>query len=91
MNQYSDTNRPRRGTARKIYAELVRAGYQVCDLHYNPNLWGRAGEDGWGTWACELWNGQKLECWCGITVGGDVYLQGTTAPYNVVRLTKKSS
>jgi hypothetical protein len=69
MNDYSDSNPPKGGTALKIYKVLKKVGYTVRDLHYNPNFWGMLPEDGWGHWACELRDGtipelDKFEGWC---------------------------
>jgi hypothetical protein len=85
MNTYSDTNPPKHGNGKKIYAALKRAGFGVLDLHYNPNLWGRAPEDGWGTWACTLSKSYVFECFCGIK-DNSVYIQGHTAPYETLFL-----
>ncbi len=93
MNTYSDGNRPRGGNALKIWLALKVAGYEIQDLHYNPNLWGRGMLDGWGTWACQLTHAapgrytyvDPLGCFCGIQ-DGKVYLQGMSGQYQVVFL-----
>ena len=83
MNEYNEANPPKYGNARKIWRALKDAGWTVYGLRYNPNLWGRGGGDGWGTWACELKRGWRgIDCWCGIDSQGRVYLERTTAPYS---------
>jgi hypothetical protein len=87
MNFYSATNLPKRGTARRIWRAFEAAGFQVAELHYNPNLWGRGGVDGWGTWACEVCSPDRVwfETWCFIQ-NGTLYLQGNAAPYAIYRV-----
>lgn len=90
---YSDQNPPVRGTAKKIYRALKSKGFQIWDLHYNPNCWMRRLEDGWATWACEITapDGEVFECWCGWDDERGAYLQGNTAPFAVVFLHKMNT
>lgn len=84
---YSDDNPPRGGTAKKIFKAFKGAGFQVHDLHYNVALWGQAGVDGWGTWACTLRMPELFVGWCGWD-GEDAYIEQNVAPY--VRLAVSS-
>lgn len=90
MNSYSDTNKPKSGTARRLYDALKNAEMVVHDLHYNPNLWGKAKENGWGTWAAELTtNGTHFHCFLGfIGNSNSVYLQMPIAPYTMCYLSR---
>ena len=54
MKIYSDSNPPKSGKGKKIFEALTKAGFCFKDLHYNPNCWGKAESNGWGTWACEI-------------------------------------
>lgn len=86
---YSDANPPQRGTAAKIYEALKARGYQVEDLHYNPNNWMKSLEQGWATWACSIYDEHEhFECWCGWDEERGAYLQGNGAPFAVVWLGK---
>ena len=85
LHEYNDADPPRRGTATKIYTALKAAGFAVDGLRYNPNLWGRAAEDGWGTWACEVRGPMNFAGWCGTDRVG-VFLRMSRAPYAVWRL-----
>lgn len=87
MNRYTPQNPPRRGNARKIWNAITAAGFTIAELHYNPNLWGRAGERGWGTWGVSFPRDQ-VGYWCGIDSRG-VYMEGLTAPYNRTYITAK--
>ncbi len=81
MNTYSDTNPPKSGTAKKIYASMKKRGMKVRDLHYNPNNWGQNRDRGWGTWACEVVaDGERFEGFCGLN-NGRIYLEMNRAPY----------
>jgi len=52
MNLYSDENPPKKKMGKKIYQALKEAGYEVEDLHHNPNCWGhRTAIAAWGQWA----------------------------------------
>lgn len=52
MNRYTPDNLPKRGTAKKIWARLHKAGFKVKELHYNPNCWNKSLHgNGWATWA----------------------------------------
>ncbi|MFA5151917.1 MAG: hypothetical protein WC554_05070 [Clostridia bacterium] len=94
MNDYSDSNPPKGGTALKIYKVLKANNYTVRDLHYNPNNWGKHTEDGWGIWACDLADGtipelDKFYGWCKFyrtwvtnKFKNQVVLVQYTAPYN---------
>ena len=76
MNCYTEL--PRRGNARKIWLALTELG--IVELHYNPNLWGKGKQDGWGTWACSI-RGREIGMFCGIQ-NGRVYVEQMAAPYN---------
>jgi len=87
MNTYSDNNPPKSGNAKKIYTAFKEKGWDVADLHYNPNCWGKASENGWGTWACKvygtgLYAGDSVSAmfFCGIQ-NNRVYIQRLNAPY----------
>jgi len=49
MNSYTPDSPPKGGTAKKLWHVLHDAGFEVGELHYNPNCWGHDG--GWGGWA----------------------------------------
>lgn len=87
MEIYDEQNPPRSGVGKKIFNGLKKAGFEVVDLHYNPNNWGQSKEDGWGTWACRI-RGNLItgEYFCGLTNAGEIYIEGTTAPFGVVIL-----
>jgi hypothetical protein len=102
MNDYSDSNPPKRGTARKIYKVLKNAGYYVYDLHYNPNNWGNNPDQGYGHWACILHNCSNPDYpspftgWCGFArtwvtrqFVDQVILVQNRAPYSRVILDYK--
>ncbi len=92
MKEYNESNPPQRGTALRIWRALKRSGWTVSGLRYNPNLWGRGGVKGWGTWACEIWNERhRFDCWCGVDSQGIVYLEGPTAPYARVRVERENA
>lgn len=78
LNRYTD--RPKRkGTARTIWDGFKKAGFQIHELHYNPNCWGAAKNLGWGTWAFS----QSVTddgFFCGVR-DGRVYIQGISAPF----------
>ncbi len=83
MNSYTPDCPPKGGTALKIWSSLSSAGIVVEELHYNPNCWGNARNDGWGTWACTTV--QTAETWCGWSARHNcAYLQGMSAPYAAV-------
>lgn len=87
MNTYSDKNPPKVGTAKKIFTDLKKRGFTINDLHYNPNLWGLAKENGWGTWATELvFHGKRFGCFTGYAKIQEkelVYLEQAIAPYSI--------
>lgn len=88
FNSYNDDNPPSGGNAAKIYRVFKLHGLKVHDLHYNANCWMKNMHDGWATWACVI-SGNELgysEFWCGISNSGDVYIQSSSAPFNVVWL-----
>ena len=78
---------PLGGTAKKIWDSLIKNDYQILDLHYNSNCWGRGKTSGWGTWACEVvdLNKKRLfsgEFWCGWdTKSNEAYFEQSCAPY----------
>lgn len=76
MNSYTKKSPPSSGNALKIWNVI---GNDLKELHYNPNLYGKASINGWGTWACTFDNGDMY--WCGIDING-VYLQQMQAPYD---------
>lgn len=87
MKQYTPDNPPKRGNGRRIWNALVAAKMRPEELHYNPNCWGRMGDpDGWGTWICSYANYEAYRC--GITEGGEVYIQQLTAPYRYILVEK---
>lgn len=88
MNEYSDANPPKKGTAKKIYDAFKAHGWKVKDLHYNPNCWGNTdGGSGWGSWACEV-HGTPYGTgdiggayfFCGVQ-NGLVYMRQLNAPF----------
>ncbi len=83
MNSYTPKNPPKRGTALKIWRELSEAGIEMLELHYNPNCFGNAKHDGWGTWACHIRiDDTYLEQWCGWNNGA--YLMKSSLPFSVI-------
>lgn len=91
FSSYTTNNPPRRGKPLKIWTTLTNAGFEVLELHYNPNCWmrGLENENGWATWACALRNqGRYEEYWCGFNEHG-VYLQLMAAPYTAILVRKK--
>lgn len=89
MNEYSDKNPPKSGTAKRIYDVMKKNGITVHNLHYNPSCWGQGKDQGWGTWACDIVYKEVIPAhfvgWCGIK-SGSVYLEQNRAPYNLVVL-----
>lgn len=68
---------PKSGNAKKIWLALSP---EIKELHYNANCWGKAKEQGYGTWACQFSDGGMYLC--GIK-NGKVYIQTLTAPYTI--------
>lgn len=91
MNYYTPENPPKSGNARKIWRALTSAGFTIHELHYNPNLWGRGQDNGWGTWAFRADSvpiGFSVElirigAYAGV-FNGRVYVQNLSAPYNAI-------
>lgn len=88
MQQYTQDNPPRRGTARKIWRQFHDMGIVLTELHYNPNCWGKGRAQGYGTWACAINRIKSVrltivsnELFCGLN-NGAIYLQTLAAPYN---------
>jgi len=84
FKSYTQENPPRRGKALKIWRELSTIPkFEMLELHYNPNCFGNAKNDGWGTWACHFrFEGDYSEQWCGWDNGA--YLMGNVLPFRVV-------
>jgi len=84
MNEYTQTNPPKRGNALKIWRAFTAANYHIRELHYNSNLWGRAKESGWGTWAidADCPNSGETLFWCGV-IGNKVYIQSMCGKYDM--------
>ncbi len=79
MNQYTPTNPPNSGRAKRIWDRLHLCGMKLIDLHYNSNLWGRGQNQGYGTWAAQE-SGKRHGFWCGEDAGG-VYVQNMTGGF----------
>jgi len=76
---YTPEEPPARGVARKIWQALEEASLIPLSLHYNANCWGQGRQDGWGTWACEIAEG---EFHCGWDdVRQQAYLRILSAPF----------
>lgn len=84
MNRYTPANPPKKGNARSIWSAIESVGFQIIELHYNPNLWGRGKVQGYGTWAVTMQHDREGK-WAGVDKRG-VYLETMEAPYNRVYL-----
>ena len=91
FKSYTPEHPPKRGTARKIWRSMSRAGIKVWELHYNPNCWMRGLVSGWATWAGRFTaENETLECWCGWHEdAGSAYIQLSYAPFTWVLVEKR--
>jgi hypothetical protein len=89
MNDYSDDNRPKNGNAKKIYNKFKEMGWEICDLHYNPNNWGNSQSQGYGTWTCELFmDKEKFVGFCGVDNNEKIYIQSNRSPFTTAIVEK---
>lgn len=79
MNLYTKENLPKRGTAKRLWRVLTEYGFDIDQLSFNPNCWGKRNPNAyWGTWALTyIEHGEKQYWICGVNENNAVWVSTT--------------